>query len=78
MSNLFEETWGRLGHLTPEQIKTLETFKVELKEYYKPEEHDDATLLRFLRARKFQLEQAIKMFVDCEKWKIEYKVDTVK
>jgi hypothetical protein len=31
--------------------------------------------LRFLRARKFDVELAKKMFVECEKWRKEVKLD---
>ncbi|PLW45537.1 hypothetical protein PCANC_10146 [Puccinia coronata f. sp. avenae] len=37
--------------------------------------HDDATLLRFLRARKFDLAKSKLMFTECEKWRKEFKVD---
>lgn len=38
---------------------------------------DDANLLRFLRARKFHLEQAIEMFVACEEWRKEFGTNTI-
>lgn len=37
--------------------------------------HDDATLLRFLRARKFDLGKTKLMFIESEKWRKEFKVD---
>lgn len=59
-------TFGRVGYLTPEQQSTLNQFTVELKEasLFNQERHDDHTLLRFLRARKFQLPAAGKMIAD--------------
>ena len=42
-----------------------------------PERHDDATLLRFLRARKFDLAKAKEMFIACEKWRKEFGVDDI-
>jgi len=33
---------------------------------------DTLTMLRFLRARKFVVEDAKKMFIDCEKWRGEF------
>eukprot|EP00842_Homolaphlyctis_polyrhiza_P006130 jgi/Hompol1/6518/HPOL_005006-RA len=74
-----ENVKGRLGHLTPEEDATLFVFKHELgKEgYYDAKKHDDHTLLRFLRARKFQVPAAKKMWIDCETWKKEYGVTTI-
>jgi len=71
---------GRPGHLTPEQQSTLDAFKKDLTalELYRegpPASHSDATLLRFLRARKFDLPKAIAMFTDSEKWRKDFKVD---
>jgi CRAL/TRIO domain/CRAL/TRIO, N-terminal domain len=44
---------------------------------YSPERHDDATLLRFLRARRFDLEKAEKMLLECEDWRVETNVDEI-
>lgn len=35
----------------------------------------NTTKLRFLRARKFDVEAAKKMFIECEKWRKEFGVD---
>lgn len=41
------------------------------------ERHDDATLLRFLRARKFDLDKARLMFVANEQWRKDFGVDEI-
>jgi len=73
-------TAGRSGHLTPEQQATLGTFKAKLTEanIYCGSNYDDHILLRFLRARKFEQEAAIKMFAEYHKWRSEYGVEKLK
>ncbi|ORY21511.1 CRAL-TRIO domain-containing protein [Naematelia encephala] len=70
---------GHLGHLSDQQRQLLSEFKTlcaERKQYtpgsstQRPST-DDATLLRFLRARKFQLEPAYNQFVTTERWRRE-------
>lgn len=65
---------GRVGSLTKSQESILETFKTELQKEgtFDPTRHDDYAALRFLRARKFNLEAAKKMWTDKEKWVAEY------
>jgi hypothetical protein len=73
------ETFGRLGHLTPEQVSILDQFKIILgaQNAYDKSMHDDSCLLRFLRARKFDLNEAIKMWVEKEKWALEFGVEDI-
>ncbi|KAJ3567684.1 hypothetical protein NP233_g6207 [Leucocoprinus birnbaumii] len=68
---------GRLGNLTPEQQQALDQFKKELQDegHFVPERMDDATLLRFLRARKFDVAKAKLMLLNCEQWRKEFGVD---
>ncbi|KAF9259914.1 hypothetical protein L218DRAFT_963167 [Marasmius fiardii PR-910] len=70
---------GRLGNLTQLQLHALEKLKKELKEegHFVEERMNDATLLRFLRARKFDVALAKAMLLDCEKWRKEFGVDEI-
>ena len=45
--------------------------------YFVPERHDDATLLRFLRARKFDLVKAKQMLIAAEEWRKSFGVDDI-
>jgi len=62
---------GSVGNLTIPQQHTLEKFRKELKESGKFDEkrHDDANLLRFLRARKFDQTAAMMMLMNYEDWR---------
>ncbi|KAF9255720.1 hypothetical protein L218DRAFT_312430 [Marasmius fiardii PR-910] len=68
---------GRLGNLTEEQKEALERLKKELKDEgaFVEERMDDATLLRFLRARKFDVLLAKKMLLDAEQWRKDFGVE---
>ncbi|KAH6696775.1 putative SEC14 cytosolic factor [Leptodontidium sp. MPI-SDFR-AT-0119] len=73
---------GHLGHLSDEEEVAFKNFKIlcEEKGYYKPGEggtHDDATLLRFLRARRFAVADAFKQFQDTEDWRKSNQLDTL-
>ncbi|CAG8480784.1 3500_t:CDS:1 [Ambispora leptoticha] len=68
---------GHIGSLSPQQEEILEKFREELKAegVFVEKRHDDACLLRFLRARKFDLVKAKKMIIDSENWRKEFGVD---
>jgi hypothetical protein len=74
-----ENTNGRLGFLTPLQSQTLEQFKISLAscEIYDASKYDDNHLLRFLRARQFQIPKALEMFLKYIQWKIEFGTNTI-
>ncbi|ORX75906.1 hypothetical protein BCR32DRAFT_284756 [Anaeromyces robustus] len=67
---------GTLGNLTEEQEKLFNDFKTMLKEKneFREDEHNDYLLLRFLRARNFDLTKTYEMFSNCEKWRKEIKI----
>ncbi|CCM03233.1 uncharacterized protein FIBRA_05358 [Fibroporia radiculosa] len=68
---------GRLGNLTVTQQHALDKFRKELQdeEIFVPERMDDALLLRFLRARKFDVAKAKAMIVSFEQWRKDFGVD---
>lgn len=72
-----------MGHLTEGQIGALQQFKKlsQEKGYFSPGDdktaatHDDETLLRYLRARKFIPQEAFTQFKDTEDWRAENQLD---
>ncbi|RYP51895.1 hypothetical protein DL768_002863 [Monosporascus sp. mg162] len=65
---------GHLGHLTEKEEQALREFKafLEAKGLYKrgpPASHDDPTLLRYLRARKWVVQDAYRQFSDTENFR---------
>ncbi|KAG6830200.1 hypothetical protein H0H92_001787 [Tricholoma furcatifolium] len=70
---------GRLGNLTVMQLHALEKFKKELIEegIFVEERMDDAFLLRYLRARKFDVALAKAMLIDAEAWRKVFGVDDI-
>jgi len=63
---------GHPGHTTPEQDAAVAQLRMSLEQAGHTKNLDTLTLLRFLRARKFDVKLAEKLFVDCEKWRAEY------
>ena len=69
---------GYPGHLSGDQQAKLDQLRKELHAEGFTERTDDPSLLRFLRARKFDVAAAKKMFTDCEHWRKEFGVDELK
>lgn len=72
------------GHLDASQMGKLDAFKqsAQQKGYYtppgpagQPASHDDETLLRYLRARKFVPQDALGQFKDTEDWRKKNEID---
>ncbi|KKZ59015.1 hypothetical protein EMCG_00880 [[Emmonsia] crescens] len=76
---------GFLNHLSPQQLEALQSFKSVLTEeqlYTEPHgelpaSHDDSTLLRFLRARKFDVKGAVDQFRATEEWRKTNQIDAL-
>ncbi|KAI0078216.1 CRAL/TRIO domain-containing protein [Panus rudis PR-1116 ss-1] len=76
---------GHLGHLSEDQQKAFAVFKENLFKagLYTPVDelssrapsHDEPTLLRFLRARRFDPAKAQKQFSDAEAWRSKHSVN---
>ncbi|KAJ3046436.1 cytosolic factor, phosphatidylinositol/phosphatidylcholine transfer protein, partial [Quaeritorhiza haematococci] len=66
-------------HISPNQQELLDHFKSELEKdpHYKKDIHDDRLLLRFLRARRFKIPDAKKMFLDAEQWRDSFGVENI-
>ncbi|CAR29231.1 hypothetical protein ZYGR_0Z01530 [Zygosaccharomyces rouxii] len=68
---------GTPGNLDDAQKKALAELRSILESAGYTERTDDSTLLRFLRARKFDVKLAKEMYVNCENWRKENGVDTI-
>jgi len=63
---------GHPGHTTPEQDAQVFQLRTKLEQAGYTERLDTLSLLRFLRARKFDVGLSEQMFKDCEKWRKEF------
>ncbi|EAW09564.1 SEC14 family lipid-binding protein [Aspergillus clavatus NRRL 1] len=70
-----ESQSGHPGHTTPEQDEKVQQLRSELEQLGYTDRLDTLTMLRFLRARKFDVAAAKAMFVECEKWRKEFGTD---
>ncbi|KAJ5046497.1 uncharacterized protein L3040_003740 [Drepanopeziza brunnea f. sp. 'multigermtubi'] len=66
---------GHPGHTTPEQEASLYQLRMKLEAAGYTERLDTLTLLRFLRARKFDVALSEKMFIDSETWRKDINLD---
>ncbi|KAL5357752.1 CRAL-TRIO domain-containing protein [Aspergillus floccosus] len=66
---------GHPGHTTPEQDEKVDQLRSELEQLGYTERLDTLTLLRFLRARKFDVAASKTMFIESEKWRKEFGTD---
>ncbi|KAJ5132690.1 Sec14 cytosolic factor [Penicillium atrosanguineum] len=66
---------GHPGHTTEEQDAKVHQLRTKLEQEGYTDRLDTLTMLRFLRARKFDVELAKAMFVKCEAWRKEFGTD---
>lgn len=70
-----ESQSGHPGHTTKEQDAQVHQLRAMLEQEGYTERLDTLTLLRFLRARKFNVELSKQMFIKNEQWRKEFGVD---
>lgn len=73
-----KEYSGFPGDCSEQQLKVLEEFRTAARNMGCADPpYDDAYLLRFLRARKFDLTKALQMWTNFIKWRHENKIDDI-
>ncbi|GAA6058780.1 hypothetical protein JCM10212_001896 [Sporobolomyces blumeae] len=62
-----------------EELSSDEEFEAEIQasEYYQAEKQDDAMLLHFLGARKYDIDEAKTMWLDTQRWRSTFGVDVL-
>lgn len=76
---------GHVGHLTQEESAALDGFKqlIAKNGFFTPgtatkkASHDDGTLVRYLRARKFVVQDAFEQFRDTEVWRKDNNLEAL-
>jgi len=68
---------GHPGHTTPEQDEKVIQLREELEKEGVTDRLDTLTLLRFLRARKFDIALSKEMYMNFDKWRKEFGVDDI-
>lgn len=66
---------GHPGNITPQQQAQVYQLRLMLEAEGFTKRLDTLTLLRFLRARKFDVNLSKQMFVNCEKWRKDTNLD---
>lgn len=68
---------GFIGDMSDTQHDVLDEFKRRIQEegLTNDPRYDDYYLLRFCRARKFEIEKVMKMFKDFLEWRVKYQAD---
>jgi len=70
---------GRLGDCSEEQLQALAAFRKEVKLMgLSNPPYDDSYLLRFLRARKFDLSKTLTMFRNFQKWREDINIEELR
>lgn len=67
---------GRVGDLTDQQMSALDELRTNVDDILRPS-HDDYFLLRWLRARNFNVAQAESMLRENLQWRKQNSVDTI-
>ena len=78
LTETYLSLYSTVGDLSPEQELALKKFRAEVQAMGIPDDKfDDCYLLRFLRARKFDLAKTKEMWVNFIQWRKENNVDEI-